>query len=182
MPGGHNFPVNVGDINGQEQTAVNVAAVLGIVEYEEHPFAKGDLSLTGVQYSAEIGAATATTDVTVELATVNPLAPGAAIEYEFGLTAAFKATSSTTCTVGYYWRAKNATSSTWVNLHPGSTIAAPVGTAYAAEPTWSGRFKATTNLNKVPFEVALFMQCDEANEGYAKTKNSSYAKVVYSAD
>ncbi len=176
------LPVSVKDMGDQALSSVDVAAVLGIVEYEEHPFAKGLLTATGVQYCTEVGVATATTDLTVESVTIEPLAPGDVTEYEFGLTAAFKATSSTTADIIYQWQGRNK-DGTWVNLHTASTLS-NLGTAYAAttEPTFSGRFKATTNLNRVPFDVQLTFQCNEANEGYAKTKNSSYARVVYSAD
>ena len=172
---------SVKDMGDQALSSVDVAAVLGIVEYAEHPFGKGALTRNGVQYSAEALAATATTDQPVESVTIDPLAVGSAIEYEFGLTAAFKATSSTTCTIGYQWKARNK-GGTWVNLHAASAIAAAVGTTYAHEPTWSGRFKATTNLNRVPFDVQLDFRCSTSTEGYAKIKNSSYAKVIYTAD
>ena len=151
-------------------------------DYMEHPFGKGKLSLTGVQYSDEVGVSTATTDITVESVTVDDGGGGGSVkEFEFGLTAAFKATSSTTADIIYQWQARNSGGS-WVNLHDAATIL-NTGTAYiaTAEPTFSGRFKATTNLNAMPIDCQLVFQCNEANEGYAKTKNSSYVNVIYAA-
>ena len=174
--------VSIKDMGDQPLSSVDVAAVLGIVEYVEHPFGKGNLATDGVQYSAEVGVATATTDLTVESITIEPLAPGDVKEYEFGLTAAFKATTSTTADIIYQWQARNK-DGTWVNLHTAATLT-NVGTAYTGttEPTQSGRFTATTNLNRVPFDARLIFQCNEASQGYAKVKNSSYTKVIYSAD
>ena len=67
-----------------------------IVEHIEYPFAKGDLTADGIQWSAEVDTATAGVDVEVEGVTIRPPALGALVEIEFGLTAAFRAVSSAT--------------------------------------------------------------------------------------
>ena len=38
-----------------------------------------------------------------------------------------------------------------------------------------------SNFNALPFEVRLVIQCNEANEGRARVKNSSYVRVRYAA-
>jgi len=151
---------------------------LAVIEHTEHPFAKGDLTSDGIQWSAEKDTTTANVDVEVESVTIKPPALGAMIEVEFGLTAAFRAVSSSTADLTYKWQARNK-GGTWVDLHSAVTKT-DIGTSYVEE-TRSGRFKPVANFDSVPFEVRLIIQCNEANEGRAKVKNSSYITVKYSA-
>ena len=151
---------------------------LVVIEHTEHPFAKGDLTLDGIQWSAEKDTTTADVDVEVESVTIKPPALGAMIEVEFGLTGAFRAVSSATADLTYKWQARNKGGS-WVDLHSAVTKT-DIGTTYVEE-TRSGRFKLVDNFDSVPFEVRLIIQCNEANEGRAKIKNSSYIRVKYSA-
>ncbi len=152
--------------------------VLAIIEHTEYPFAKGDLASDGIQWSAEKDTTTADTDVEVESVTIKPPALGEMIEVEFGLTAAFRAVSSATADLIYKWQARNK-GGAWVDLHSAVTKT-DIGTTYLEE-TRSGRFKPVANFDAVPFEVRLLIQCNEANEGRAKIKNSSYVRVKYSA-
>ena len=152
--------------------------VLAVIEHTEYPFAKGDLTSDGIQWSAEVDTTTADTDVEVEDVIIKPPALGEMIEVEFGLTAAFRAVSSSTADLIYKWQARNK-GGTWVDLHSAVTKT-NIGTTYVEE-TRSGRFKTVTNFNSLPFEVRLIIQCNEANEGRAKVKNSSYVRVKYSA-
>ena len=152
--------------------------VLAVVEHTGYPFAKGDLTSDGIQWSAEVDTTTADTDVEVESVTIKPPALGALLEVEFGLTAAFRAVSSGTADLTYKWQARNE-GGTWVDLHSAVTKT-DIGTTYVEE-TQSGRFKTVANFGAVPFEVRLIIQCNEANEGRAKIKNSSCVRVKYSA-
>jgi len=152
--------------------------VLAVIEHTEYPFAKGELTANGIQWSAEVDTTTANTDVEVERVTIRPPALGEMIEVEFGLTAAFRAISSSTADLTYKWQARNK-GGTWVDLHTAVTKA-DIGTSYIEE-TRSGRFKTVADFNSLPFEVRLVIQCDEANQGRAKVKNSSYVRVKYSA-
>ena len=152
--------------------------VLAVIEHIEYPFAKGNLTSDGIQWSAEADTTVVDTDVEVESVTVKPPALGDVLEIEFGLTAAFKAISSGTADLKYTWQAKNE-GGTWVDLH-GQVTKTDIGTTYVEE-TRSGRFKTVANFDSVPFEVRLIIQCNEANEGRAKVKNSSYVRVIYSA-
>ena len=149
-----------------------------VVEHTEYPFAKGDLTSNGIQWSAEKDTTTADVDVEVESVTIKPPALGEVIEVEFGLTAAFRAVSSATADLIYKWQARNK-GGTWVDLHSAVTKT-NVGTSYVEE-TRSGRFKTVANFDSLPFEMRLIIQCNEANEGRAKIKNSSYVRVKYSA-
>ena len=152
--------------------------VLAIIEHTEYPFAKGNLTSTGIQWSAEKDTTTAGVDVEVESVTIKPPALGAMIEVEFGLTAAFRAVSSATADLKYRWQVRNKGES-WVDLI-NEVTKTDIGTSYVEE-TWSGRFKTAANFDSVPFEIRLIIQCNEANEGRAKIKNSSYVRVKYSA-
>ncbi len=151
---------------------------LVVIEHTEYPLAKGDLTLDGIQWSAEKDTTTAGVDVEVESVPINPPALGAMIEVEFGLTAAFRAVSSATADLTYKWQARNK-GGPWVDLHSAVTKT-DIGTTYIEE-TRSGSFKTVADFDAVPFEVRLVIQCNEANEGRAKIKNSSYARVKYSA-
>jgi hypothetical protein len=151
---------------------------LAVVEHTEYPFARGDLTSDGIQWSEEVD--TTTPDVAVEVAsvTVRPPALGALLEVEFGLTAAFRAVSSATADLIYKWQARNK-GGTWVDLHSDVTKT-DIGTTYVEE-TRSGRFKTVANFDSLPFEVRLIIQCNEANEGRARIKNCSYVSVKYAA-
>jgi len=151
---------------------------IAVIEHTEYPFAKGNLTSDGVQWSSEVDTTTADTDVEVESVNINPPALGALLEVEFGLTAAFRAVSSGTADLIYKWQARNM-GGTWTDLH-GAVTKTNIGTTYVEE-TRSGRFQTVANFNALPFEVRLIIQCNEANEGRAKVKNSGYVKVKYAA-
>ena len=151
---------------------------LAVIEHIEHPFAKGDLTSDGVQWSAE---KTTSTDnyETVEQVAVNPPALGAVIELEFGLTCAVKS-SSTLESVLFKWQARNK-GVTWVDLHTEVTYQADA--SVYTEYTCSGRFKPVANFNTVPFDIRLQIKSGAAGgeNAIGKTKNSSFVKVIYSA-
>jgi hypothetical protein len=151
---------------------------IAVVEHTEYPFAKGDLTPDGIQWSDEKDTTTADVDVEVESVTIKPPVLGAMMEVEFGLTAAFRAVSSATADLTYKWQARNR-GGTWVDLHSAVTKT-DIGTTYVEE-TRSGRFKTAANFDSPPFEVRLVIQCNEANEGRAKVKNSSCVRVKYAA-
>lgn len=151
---------------------------IAVVEHTEYPFAKGDLTSDGIQWSDEKDTTTADVDVEVESVTIKPPVLGAMIEVEFGLTAAFRAVSSATADLTYKWQARNK-GGTWVDLHSAVTKT-DIGTTYVEE-TRSGRFEMIANFDSLPFEVRLIIQCNEADEGRAKIKNSSYVGVKYAA-
>ena len=150
--------------------------VLAVMEHSDYPFAKGDLTSDGIQWSAEKDTTTVDIDVEVESITIKPPALGEMIEVEFGLTAAFRAVSSATADLKYTWQTRNK-GGTWVDLHSQVTKT-NIGTTYVEE-TRSGRFQTVADFDSLPFEVRLIIQCNEANEGRAKIKNSSYVRVKY---
>jgi hypothetical protein len=152
--------------------------VMAVIEHVEHPFARGDLTSDGVQWSDEH--TTSTDDYEeVESVEVSPPALGEVLEFEFGLTGAVKSSGASE-SVLFKWQARNE-GGTWVDLHDEVTYAADAS-AYK-EYTYSGRFKPVDNFNSVPFEVRLVIKSGGAGgeNAVGKTKSSSYVKVVYSA-
>ncbi|MFC2070311.1 hypothetical protein ACFLTB_03975 [Chloroflexota bacterium] len=151
---------------------------LTIVEHIEHPFAKGNLTSDGVQWSAE--KTTSTDDYeTVEEVTVSPPTLGRVIEFEFGLTCAVKSSDDTESAL-FQWQARNK-GGTWVNLH--SEITYPADASSYKEYTYSGRFQPEANFNTVPFEIRLVIKSGSAGgeNAVGKTKNSSYVRIIYSS-
>lgn len=152
--------------------------VMVIVEHLEHPFAKGSLTEDGVQWSAE---RTTTTDdyEEVEKVVVTPPALGKVLEFEFGLTCAVKSSGATE-DILFKWQARNQ-GGAWVDLHPEVTYTADAS-AYK-EYTMSGRFAPASGFDGIPFDLRLVVKSGGAGgeTATAKTKNSSYVKVTYSA-
>ncbi len=146
-------------------------------EHIEHPFARGLLTLNGVQWSDE---KTTTTDdyETVEEVTVNPPALGAVIEFEFGLTCAVKSSGDTE-SVLFKWQARNK-GGTWVDLT--DEIEYPDDASEYKEYTCSGRFNPVADFGSIPFDIRLVVKSGSAGgeNAVARTKNSSYIRVVYS--
>jgi len=152
--------------------------VLSVIEHVEHPFARGNLTSNGVQWSAE--KTTSNDDYeAVEEVTVSPPALGMVMEFEFGLTCAVKS-SSTLEGVLFKWQARNK-GGTWVDLH--SEVTYPADASTYQEYTYSGRFKPETNFDSVPFDIRLAIKSGAAGgeNALGKTKNSSYVKILYSA-
>ncbi len=151
---------------------------VAVIEHVEHPFAKGNLTSDGVQWSEE--KTTSGDDYeTVEEVTVTPPSLGAIIEFEFGLTAAVKSSGATE-SVLFKWQARNK-GGTWVDLHDEVTYSADASTY--KEYTYSGRFQPVANFNAVPFDIRLIIKSGAAGgeDAAGKTKNSGYVKVIYSA-
>jgi len=151
---------------------------LAVIEHVEHPFAKGNLTSDGIQWSAE--KTTSTDDYeTVEEVTVNPPALGEVVEFEFGLTCAVKSSGSTE-SVKFKWQARNKGGS-WVDLHDEVTY--PANASSYRDYTYSGRFKPVANFNAIPFDIRLVIKSGTAGgeSAVGKTKNSSYVRVIYSA-
>ena len=142
----------------------------------EDRLVSGALTEDGIQYSAEVTTGDADVDVDVLTKVVDPGLEGDILWVEFGLTAEFKAVSSGTADLIWKWQARNK-NGTWVDLHPAVTET-DIGTTYKSR-TRSGYFTPVANFQEVPLEIRLILQCNEANEGRAKVKNSSYVRVIY---
>ncbi len=149
-----------------------------IIEHIEHPFARGNLTADGIQWSAE---KTTTTDSyeAVEEVTISPPALGKIIELEFGLTCAVKSSGSAE-SVLFKWQGRNK-GGAWVDLH--GEVTYPANAMIYKEYTYSGRFKPVAGFDSLPCELRLVIKSGGAGgeNGVGKTKNSSYVRVVYSA-
>ncbi len=152
--------------------------VTAVIEHMEHPFARGNLTSDGVQWSDEH--TTSGDDYEeVESVAISPPALGEVLEYEFGLTCAVKSGGASE-SVLFKWQARNQ-GGTWVDLHEGVTYAANASTY--KEYTYSGQFSPVENFDSIPFDVRLVIKSGGAGGENAdgKTKSSSYVKVIYSA-
>lgn len=148
-----------------------------LVDFEDRPVS-GDLTESGVQYSDEATTADADTYVEAFAKTIDPLIEGDLVWVQLRLSADFKAVSSATADLKWKWQARNK-DGTWVDLH-GEVTEANIGTAYRNRAR-SGYFTPEANLHRVPFEIRLLLQCNEANEGRARVRNDSYVRAVYRA-
>jgi hypothetical protein len=157
---------------------MEVMMITAVIEHIEHPFARGNLTSNGVQWSAEH---TTTTDnyEEVESVTITPPALGEVIEYEFGLTGAVKSSGAAEAVL-FKWQARNK-GGTWVDLH--GEVSYPANASSYREYTYSGRFSPGVNLDSIPFDVRLVVKSGGAGGESAtgKTKGSSYVKVIYAA-
>lgn len=152
--------------------------MLTVIEHIEHPFARGNLTSDGIQWSAE---KTTSTDAyeSVEEVTINPPSLGAVIEFEFGLTCAVKSSGAAE-SVLFKWQARNR-GGNWVDLH-GEVTYPPNASAYR-EYTMSGRFKPAAGFDGIPCDLRLAVKSASAGGENAsgKTKSSSYVRVIYAA-
>ena len=161
---------------------MSVVVVGKIVEVTEHPFAKGNLTSDGVQWSAEATSVT-NTYKTVESVTIDeigssggPGAEGTIIEVELGITWTQKCDGATDKAVGKV-QARNK-GGTWVDLMTEQTNAT-AGTIYE-EFTYSGRFKTVANFSKYPLDIQVLVKSNgTTNNAVGKVKNSSYAVTLY---
>jgi len=161
-----------------------------VIEFTEHPFAKGNLTSNGVQYCTEVtqGAST-NTDYTVETVTVGTNhPPGKVVGLEFGLTGSFAAASTTTADLKYQWQARSKEfNGSWLGLH--SQVTKTNINTTNVEETYSGVFATVdkdglipSEVSRVPLEVRLRIQSNEASQAQGKTKSSSYVTVKYIPD
>lgn len=136
----------------------------------------GDLVDDGIQHSTEVNTSTANVDVTVLQKTEDPGLSGELKLLEFGLSARFRSVTSATADLIWKWQARNKDGN-WVDLHSAVTET-NIGTSYVSR-TRSGYKKIVTNLNTVPLDIRLILQCNEINEGRAQVKNSSYVRYRF---
>ena len=178
--------------NASIEQAIKELTVLvkkgGLTEFIAKPFGKGDLTLTGAQYCAEKTTTTANVNIDIEVVTVGAdLPPGRIVEIEFALTGSFAAATSATADPIYQWQVRSKQKdlySAWKGLHTAVTLT-NIGTTNL-EYTYSGRYALVDKdgeipgeIRCVPFQAKLILQCNEANEGQAMTKNSSFIRVLY---
>lgn len=148
------------------------ALLFGLISL--HPFAKGDITVDGVNWSPEI--TTSDADFTeVESIIIDMGTPAEIEEVYFALTHRIKS-SSTTKFVKFKWQARNK-DGTWVDLHVEVTYLSNADTY--VEYSYSGTFKLENDFHLVPFEVRLVIQREDATENaIAQVKNSSCLSVI----
>lgn len=143
-----------------------------------HPFAKGDLTTDGVQYSTEVSGIDHTAFAAIETITIYQPEGFTLAEIELSLTAAV-ASSGATKDVYWKWQASDDGAS-WEDLIAAQTRAADAS-AYA-DVSCAGRFAPTGNFlgTGTSFQVRLVIEAEDATETVkGKTKNSSYVICRY---
>jgi len=135
------------------------------------------LTSDGVQDSDEKTTTTANVDITVFQCRIQPALHHIQKIYGlyFELEAYFKAVSSSTADLIWKWQAKNYYSSTWTDLHS-SVTETNIGTSFV-QRIRKGYIRPQTNLNVLPMDIRLILQCNEANQGVGKVRNTSFVKM-----
>lgn len=142
------------------------------------PLVTDALTLDGVQYSTAVDTTTVNVNVEVLKVTINPsvLGSNTLIAIEFGLTAEFRAVSTTTADLIWKWQARNF-GGTWVDLHSAVTET-NIGTTYVSR-TRQGKTMVEEYLNQAKIDIRLLLQCNETNEGRCRVNSASYVRMVY---
>ncbi len=171
-----------------------------IVEVIEHPFAIGLGTANGVQVSTQVNTATANEFVVIEQKPINAFGsetggPGGEsakiLDFEYGLTLQVRAPAGENLATAYtLWQARNlsaanATVAPWADLHSEHTQVANLAADWT-NITYSGRASlANTLFTHIPCEIRALVKCNVANVNashtgmMARTKNSSYVRVLY---
>ena len=149
-----------------------------ILTKTRHPFAKGSLTTTGVQYCTAVSGITNAAYVEVEKITFEQPDGFTLEEIEFGLTGRLDVSGTPTDNALWKWQASD-DSSAWKDLIAEQTLTAP---AAATEVSCSGRFAPTGLFRGIgtSFQVRLVAKSSGATDTVtAETKNSSYIKASY---
>jgi len=147
---------------------------------------QNDLTTDGVQYSTEVATTTADTDVVAFEYDFNLGFPDATVGMSdtsmallwcyFEINCMLKANSTGTADVTWKAQTRNH-DGTWTDLFA-ATEYSNINTTYL-EKTFKGYAEISSTFNEVPFDFRIIFQCDEADEGRAKLKNTSYFRAIF---
>lgn len=148
-----------------------------VIEVVNDDLVTGDITDGSQQYSPEIDTTTLDVDVAIFEKTIeNPYADDLIWDLlllEFNLALSVRAVSTATADLIWKLQARNK-SGTWVDLLSAVTET-DVGTAFV-ERQRGGFILPVTNLNEVPFDVRLILQCNETNEGRGRLAGASWVR------
>lgn len=152
-------------------------------EYDDGTYiASPALTSDGVQDSDAKDTTTQNVNITVYSARIDPMrgSQDTVLLHElkglyFILEAWLRSVSTATADLVWKWQAKNAGSTTWVDLHEAVTET-NIGAAYV-QRIRRGYFRPITNLDSLPIDVRLVLQCNELNEGRGKVSGRSLVTV-----
>lgn len=153
-------------------------------EYTVHPWGRGNLTTSGVQYtSVSSGSTLAGSSATYfgidPSATINPANADDIDDLdELEMAITFRAMKVSTAAVGsslgYKLQGKNSSNSTWTDLS--STKQYLMTTAWV-ERTLSGYADVSGNVNVIPFNLRLAAINKTLGDAKLRIKNSSYVKI-----
>lgn len=162
---------NIGDVD-------ILSGAAEIITVVHHPFAKGSLTTTGVQYCTAITGIDNDAYDPIDPQTIQQPTGYTLYEIEFGLTNRLDVNGTPTDDALWKWQASDA-GSVWADLIAEQTLSTP---AAATESTISGRFAPTGNFlgTGTSFIVRLVAKSSSTNDTVsAETKNSSYVTCRY---
>lgn len=159
-----------------------MGGVDNVVEVVNDDLVAGDLVDGGQQYATAVDTTTADVDVVVfDRIIENPYADDLIWDLlllQLNLAIEVRAVSSITADLIWKWQARNK-NGTWVDLHSAVTETDP-NTTYLARNRSGVKISypevVIANLDEVPFDLQLLLQCNEANEGRARVAGSSYTR------
>ncbi len=147
-----------------------------------HPFGKGTLSSTGVQYGTVVSTAGSTSYISIDEQTIVLPNNVSIKELEFGLTAEFASNVSTN-DIGFKWLIKDDSQTLYDALVASTTINAATSSLTLADYTYSGRISVSTGTyftGAPTFQVALrVMSSASTGTANAAAKNTSYLLLNY---
>ena len=162
---------NIGD--------VDVLSVIDtILSKTRHPFAKGNLTTNGVQYSTAVASIDNDAYDAIETVTIQQPPSMTLEEIEFGLTGRLDVSGTPTDNALWKWQASDV-GTTWVDLIAEQTLTTP---AAATDVSCSGRFVPVANFlcTGTSFQVRMVAKSSGATDTVTgETKNSSYIIAKY---
>ena len=143
----------------------------------------GDLTASGVQYSAMDTTTTSATDIvlfskSIDLVFGPPTGTHKfLISLYFEIYGEFRAKSSGTADVEWKPQVRNK-SGTWTDLVAAHVDLADLGTSFIAS-TLKGYAEISSTIDEIPFDFRVLMKCDTTDEGVGKIKSGSYVRVIF---
>lgn len=165
------------------QTIVaNSALATKILNFDitDYPI-RGQGTVDGVQYSAEIETVLADTDYELLIYKTSDRfsrLKGKLVWVQFLVDLELK-TGSDTADVIWKLQARNKGETTWIDMCDAQTMEDTVGTDWV-EKTISGYMDIKKNIDGIPFEMRIIFQSNEASPGIAtgRVKNTSFIRMI----
>jgi len=152
-----------------------------VFDYTHYPNFNANLAVDGVQFSPEVDTAAINTDVEVFSFTINPHNEASGFRKNEILWAYANLdmqieTLGGGGTITWQWQAREIGAAAWINLH--TPVAEATGVAYV-DRVRKGYINLQANLQNLPIQVRLIMQCTVINDGRAHVRNTTFVRTLY---
>lgn len=155
----------------------------GVLTETIHPFGRGDLTSTGVQYSGAISTAGSTSYIDVEEVTVRLPIHAVVLQIEFGLTQGYTVDVTTGSPLVQYQIKEDAQTSYDTLVSFGTTVLLTGSTTIIADFTAAGRHTPSTGTfytGKGQFQIkGLIASSISTTKAAGRMKASSYLTYSY---